>query len=59
MDMILADVTGTVVEPGDVVTIIGEQGGLSVGVAEMARAIGTTPYELLCRVGTRIERVYR
>ena len=58
MDMILADVTGTVVEPGDAVTIIGQQGELSIGVADMARAIGTIPYELLCRVGTRIERIY-
>ncbi len=58
MDMILVDVTGTVVEPGDAVTIIGRQGDHSIGVAEMARAIGTIPYELLCRVGTRIERVY-
>jgi alanine racemase len=24
----------------------------------MAAAIGTIPYELLCRIGTRIERVY-
>jgi alanine racemase len=58
MDMILVDVTGTVVEPGDAVTIIGRQGEGSIGVADMARAIGTIPYELLCRVGTRIERVY-
>ena len=27
-------------------------------VREMAAAIGTIPYELLCRVGTRIERLY-
>ena len=58
MDMILVDVTGTEVEPGDAVAIIGQQGDQSIGVAEMARAIGTIPYELLCRVGTRIERVY-
>jgi alanine racemase len=25
---------------------------------EIAASIGTIPYELLCRVGTRIERVY-
>jgi alanine racemase len=24
----------------------------------MAATIGTSPYEILCRVGTRIERVY-
>ena len=58
MDMILVDVTGTVVEPGDPVTIIGQQGDRSIGVGDMARTIGTIPYELLCRVGTRIERIY-
>jgi alanine racemase len=39
--------------------IIGEQGPESIGVREMAAAIGTIPYELLCRVGSRIERVYQ
>jgi len=58
MDMILVDVTGTDAAPGDAVTMIGEQAGASIGVAEIASRIGTIPYELLCRVGTRIERVY-
>lgn len=58
MDMTMIDVTGLEVAPGDEVVIIGEQGGESVGVREMAAAIGTIPYELLCRVGSRIERVY-
>jgi alanine racemase len=26
---------------------------------EMAAAIGTIPWELLCRIGARIQRVYR
>jgi alanine racemase len=62
MDMTMIDVTGMDVRPGDEVVIIGEQNGPqgsdTVGVREMAAAIGTIPYELLCRVGTRIERVY-
>lgn len=58
MDMATIDVTGTDVAPGDEVVIIGEQGTESIGVREMAAAIGTIPYELLCRVGSRIERVY-
>jgi len=44
--------------PGDEVVIVGSQGEASMGVREMAAAIGTIPYELLCRVGTRIQRVY-
>jgi alanine racemase len=27
-------------------------------VREMAAAVGTIPYELLCRLGARIQRVY-
>jgi alanine racemase len=58
MDMTMIDVTGTDVAPGDEVVIIGEQDGESIGVREMAAAVGTIPYELLCRVGSRIQRVY-
>ena len=58
MDMTMIDVTGMDVAPGDAVVIIGEQGEESIGVREVAAAIGTIPYELLCRVGTRIERVF-
>jgi alanine racemase len=56
--MTMIDVTGMDVSPGDEVIIVGEQEGETIGVREMAAAIGTIPYELLCRVGTRIERVY-
>ena len=58
MDMTMIDVTGLDVAPGDEVVIVGDQGEESIGVREMAAAIGTIPYELLCRVGTRIERLY-
>jgi alanine racemase len=59
MDMTIIDVTGMEAAPGDDVVIIGEQGEESIGVREMAAAIGAIPYELLCRVGSRIERVYQ
>jgi alanine racemase len=58
MDMSTIDVTGTDVATGDEVVIVGEQRAESIGVREMAAAIGTIPYELLCRVGSRIQRVY-
>ncbi|MGE5358628.1 MAG: alanine racemase [Bacteroidales bacterium] len=58
MDMMAVDVTGIPVEPGDPVTILGADGDDTITVEEMAAAIGTIPYEILCRVGTRIERVY-
>jgi alanine racemase len=58
MDMLMADVTGTDVSPGDEVVIIGSQGADSIDVREMAAAIGTIPWEIVCRLGSRIERVY-
>jgi len=58
MDMIMADVSGLDVSPGDEVVIIGSQGSERIDVREMAGVIGTIPWEVVCRVGTRIERVY-
>ena len=58
MDMTMIDVTGLDVHPGDDVVIVGSQGDGEIGMREIAASIGTIPYELLCRVGTRIERQY-
>jgi alanine racemase len=59
MDMLTVDVTGIEeVTPGDDVVLIGEQGQERLDVREMAAAIGTIPYEILCRIGARIQRVY-
>jgi alanine racemase len=63
MDMLIADVTGLEVSPGDEVVIIGSQTGPSgrvdrIDVREMAAVIGTIPWEVVCRIGSRIERVY-
>src|SRR4030095_15547048 len=48
MDMLMADVTGQEVQPGDEVVIIGSQGDDRIDVREMAAQIGTIPYEILC-----------
>ena len=58
MDMLAADITGLDASPGDPVVIIGAQDGDRIDVREMAAQIGTIPYEILCRIGSRIERVY-
>jgi alanine racemase len=62
MDMMMVDVTGLAdVSPGDEVVIIGRQGNESwqqIDAREMAAAIGTIPYEVVCRIGSRIERLY-
>jgi alanine racemase len=62
MDMMTVDVTGLGdVQPGDEVVIIGRQGDESwqqIDAREMAAVIGTIPWEVVCRLGTRIERVF-
>ena len=61
MDMLTVDVTGMEVSPGDDVVIIGRQGDQSwqrLDAREMAAAIGTIPWEIVCRIGTRIERQF-
>lgn len=58
MDMLVADVTGLDTSPGDEVVIIGSQGEDRIDVREMAGAIGSIPWEIVCRIGSRIERVY-
>jgi len=59
MDMITVDVSDVKAETGDEVVIMGAQGDDRIDVREIAAAIGTNPYEVLCRVGTRIERIYQ
>jgi alanine racemase len=58
MDMLTADVTGQDVFPGDEVVILGSQGDDRIDVREMAATIGTIPWEIVCRLGARIERLY-
>jgi alanine racemase len=62
MDMMTIDVTGLGdVEPGDEVVIIGRQGGESwqqIDAREAAAVIGTIPWEIVCRLGSRVERVF-
>ncbi len=58
MDMLSVDVTDLDVSPGDEVVIIGRQGDEEITAREMAAAIGTIPWEIVCRLGSRIQRVY-
>jgi alanine racemase len=58
MDMILVDVTGLDVAPGDEVVLIGQQGDDVITAREIAATIGTIPWEVICRLGSRIERTY-
>jgi alanine racemase len=58
MDMIAVDVTGLDAAPGDEVVIIGRQGDDEITAREMAAAIGSIPWEVVCRLGARVERKY-
>jgi alanine racemase len=58
MDMMTIDVTGLDIAPGDDVVIIGKQGEEEITAREVAATIGTIPWEILCRLGSRIQRRY-
>jgi len=62
MDMITVDVTDAGdVQPGDEVVLLGKQGDevwQQIDAREVAAAIGTIPWEIVCRLGTRVERQY-
>ena len=61
MDAIMADVTdvpGPQVGVDDEFTLLGEQGGASIGAVEMARWSDTISYEVLAGWSARLPRVY-
>lgn len=59
MDLTILDVTGVEgVELGDRVTLLGRNGDLEIPAEELARIAGTLSYEVTCRIGERVPRVY-
>ena len=58
MDSLTIDVTDLDVSPGDEVVVIGAQGDARISAGEIAAQVGTVPHEVLCRTGSRIERIY-
>ncbi len=58
MDMISVDVSGRDVSTGDEVVLIGRQDAEEITAREIAAEIGSIPWEVLCRLGSRVERVY-
>jgi alanine racemase len=59
MDYLMLDV-GDLPEAsvGDEATLIGRDGADEIRVEELAKRIGTIPYELTCGLGKRVKRVY-
>ncbi|MGE5568637.1 MAG: alanine racemase [Rhodospirillales bacterium] len=59
MDLTTIDVTDCPsIQPGDTVTLLGSEGGVSINAQQMARMAGTISYDILCGIRTRVKRVY-
>jgi len=59
MDLTMVDVTGIPgVSKGDEAILIGGQGEERITADEIAKKIGSIPYEVLCLIGKRVPRVY-
>lgn len=59
MDMSMLDVGSLAsVKVGDEAVLIGRQGKEMIRVEELARAMNTIPYEVVCNIGRRVPRVY-
>jgi alanine racemase len=58
MDLTVIDVTGIPdVTPGDEVVILDDNPSSPASIYELARRARTIPYEIFCRIGSRIHRV--
>lgn len=59
MDFSMVDVTDIEgAAEGDDVTIIGRDGDSMISAWDLARVCRTIPYEILCRIGSRVPRLY-
>lgn len=59
MDEVTVDITDVPeVEPGDVATIIGRQGGEEISIQEFSDSARTIPWETMCGISKRVERLY-
>jgi alanine racemase len=59
MDLTLIDVTDVPdVQPDEEVTLLGQDGDLSITAEEIAESIGTLSYEITCGISPRVPRIY-
>jgi len=60
MDQFMADISEPPIpEVGDEVVILGAQGEEAISADEIAAMDNTISYEILCRLGLRLERIYQ
>jgi alanine racemase len=59
MDLTTIDLSHTTdLAAGDEVTLLGAEGAASLDAQQIASAAGTISYDILCRIGARVRRVY-
>lgn len=58
MDITMIDVTGLDVQQGDVVTVLGTDGGACITASDVAKTANTIAHEFLCNVNRRVPRIY-
>jgi alanine racemase len=59
MDQLMLDVSDVPgVQKGDEVVLIGQQGSIRITAEELARKTNTINYEVVCRIGPRVPRIY-
>ena len=58
MDQMMFDITDCDAQEGDIITLLGKDGDVSINVDEWAKILGTIHYELTCALRVRLPRVY-
>jgi alanine racemase len=59
MDLTTIDITHCPpLAPGDPVTLLGSEGGVSIDAQQIARVAGTISYSVLCGIHARVKRIY-
>ncbi len=59
MDLTTIDVSHAPhLKPGDAVTLLGSEGGVSLDAQQIAKTAGTISYNVLCGISGRVKRVY-
>jgi alanine racemase len=59
MDLTTIDITQSPkLQPGDLVTLLGTEGDISLDAQQIARTAGTISYNVLCGISARVKRFY-
>ena len=58
MDQMMFDITDCDAQEGDIITLLGKDGGEQICIDEWAKILNTIHYELTCSLRVRLPRVY-